>query len=129
MNNRTKGHNFERWVAKELREVFPHIATSRAISKERDDMKVDMMNSNEIFNGVLPHSIQCKSTVKCVNYAELFAEIAALPNTDKIIIHQLTQKQNTRNKVVGVFVIMEFTTYKKLTKSYYERLSSINTSN
>lgn len=127
MNNRDKGHNFERWVAKELKEIFPFIATSRAISKERDDLKIDFINKQEVINGILPHSIQCKSTTKCVNYVEIMKQMATLPNTEKVIIHQLTETVNGRNVKLGVFVILEFSTYKKLIKTYYATTDCSNT--
>ena len=52
MNNRTRGHNLERQVARDLKSFFPYIKTARASSKLLDDCGVDI-------NGV-PFLIQCK---------------------------------------------------------------------
>jgi hypothetical protein len=51
--NRTKGHNLERQVSKDLRTAFPFAKTSRASSKLLDDTGVDL--------NFVPFSIQCKS--------------------------------------------------------------------
>lgn len=50
---RRKGHDFERLVAKRLREVFPLAATSRQESRALDEAEVDIAN--------VPIYIQCKS--------------------------------------------------------------------
>lgn len=50
---RRKGHDFERTVAKQLREVFPLAATSRYESKALDEAEVDIAN--------VPIYIQCKA--------------------------------------------------------------------
>jgi hypothetical protein len=52
--NRTKGHNLERTVASQLREVgFEYARTSRSESKTLDDCGVDICN--------VPFLLQCKS--------------------------------------------------------------------
>lgn len=52
-NNRTKGHNFEREVVRDLKPLFPYTTTSRASSKLLDDCGVDVNN--------VPFLIQCKN--------------------------------------------------------------------
>jgi hypothetical protein len=53
-NARRKGHDFERAVAQNMREIgFEHCVTSRAESKNMDDAGVDLCN--------LPLNIQCKN--------------------------------------------------------------------
>lgn len=51
-NNRTKGHNLERQVTRDLSAFFPFAKTARASSKLLDDCGIDI-------NG-LPFLIQCK---------------------------------------------------------------------
>lgn len=53
MNNRKKGHDLERQVARDLKEEFSFIKTSRAASKLADDCAIDLVFS--------PFLIQCKS--------------------------------------------------------------------
>ncbi len=50
---RRKGHDFERLVAKRLREIYPLAATSRQESRALDEAEVDIAN--------VPVYIQCKS--------------------------------------------------------------------
>lgn len=51
--SRTKGHSFERWVAKELREVFPH-AQRKLEYQVNECVGIDIQNTNEF-------KIQCKA--------------------------------------------------------------------
>lgn len=52
MNNRTRGHNLERQVARDLKFLYPFVKTSRASSKLLDDCGVDI--------NFVPFLIQCK---------------------------------------------------------------------
>lgn len=60
---RRKGHNAERLIAKELKELgYPHAATSRATSKQLDDAKVDI--------NYVPFNIQSKAVDKNLNFRD-----------------------------------------------------------
>ncbi len=52
MNNRRKGHDLERQVVNDLKEIFPYAKTSRATSKLMDDCGIDITGT--------PLLIQCK---------------------------------------------------------------------
>lgn len=52
-NNRKKGHDLERQVARDLKYLFPYVKTSRASSKLLDDCGIDI--------AFAPFLIQCKS--------------------------------------------------------------------
>lgn len=64
-NNRNRGHNYERLIAEELRELgFPGVVTSRSESKSMDDKKVDLIDTeNKLF-----FNPQLKATIKTPDY-------------------------------------------------------------
>lgn len=73
-NVRRIGHNYERKIAKELRDLgFPRAATSRATSRIMDDAKIDI-------NGV-SYNIQCKAVRTGLNVFLVLDEMEkAIPN-------------------------------------------------
>lgn len=70
--NRTAGHNYERQLAKEFRELFDdkHCQTSRYASRLLDDCKVDLDSS--FLN------VQAKNVKDNIKYKELIFDIKAL---------------------------------------------------
>lgn len=63
--NRTAGHNYERQIAKELREMgFTHAKTSRQASRLYDDCKIDIWG--------VPLNIQCKNSKQKLDANEIF---------------------------------------------------------
>ena len=63
--NRTRGHDYERLIANELRELgFPGVVTSRSESKSFDDKKVDLIDTE----GKLFFNPQLKSTINTPDY-------------------------------------------------------------
>ena len=63
--NRTRGHDYERLIANELRELgFPGIVTSRLESKKMDDSKVDLVDTE----GKLYFYPQLKATINTPDY-------------------------------------------------------------
>jgi len=92
-NNRVRGHNFERAIAKLFRTLgFDKTKTSRQASRLLDNSKVDLWG--------LPFNIQCKDGIqKGLSYSKVLSEMRELlainyPETDpqitypKIIIHK-----------------------------------------
>lgn len=63
--NRTRGHDYERLIANELRKLgFPGVVTSRSESKKMDDSKIDLMDpENKLF--FYP---QLKATINTPDY-------------------------------------------------------------
>ena len=91
--NRVAGHNWERECAKLLKAIgFPHVVTSRSENRKRDADKIDLMNTDEYENGVLPYSIQCKTLSTTAPYPKLFSEMKDLKGTMKVVLHKQTQK-------------------------------------
>lgn len=66
--SRRRGCDYERQVAKELRELgFPGVVTSRSESKAMDDKKVDIIDTEH----KLPCNIQTKRTTATPNYFDI----------------------------------------------------------
>ena len=58
--NRTRGHNYERKIVKELKELSgnQNVTTTRYASRKMDDLKIDVYDPDNIF----PCYFQLKST-------------------------------------------------------------------
>ena len=98
--NRTAGHDWEREVIKNLKEIgYSDATSSRYSSRETDDAGIDICNTDNI-------AIQCKNTSKNVDYHK---EIKNM-NTDKkkIIVHKRTQKAGTNFAVKGKYAVVEY---------------------
>lgn len=66
--NRTKGHNFERALAQEFRDLgYVDCRTSRQDSRLLDDSKVDLSR--------IPFNIQAKNVKAGINYAKLMRDM------------------------------------------------------
>lgn len=124
---RSAGHNYERDCAEELRAIgFPHVVTSRAESKGRDDQKIDLMNKDEDQNGRLPYNIQCKNSCQPVSYTQLLVPktiyktdrsgkrkkvIIGMPKVEgimNVIFHKFTDKSDGGKFMTkGEFAILE----------------------
>jgi hypothetical protein len=69
--NRTAGHNYERLLAKEYRELgFPLAKTSRHASKLLDNCKVDIYG--------IPVNLQAKNVKTSIKYQEIFDSMIEL---------------------------------------------------
>jgi hypothetical protein len=89
---RTKGHNYERQIAKEMRELgWPDAATSRYVSQELDDQKVDIARTD-------PFNIQCKAYKNNPQYTKILSEMPEGANYN-IVFHKKPRQ--------GEFVIMK----------------------
>jgi len=90
-NNRAKGHKLERDVVNDFKGLgWSNAKTSRAESKNRDDQKVDLCFTD-------PYNVQCKATIKCINYVEILSEMPVEENAN-IIVNRIKNK--------GDFVIL-----------------------
>jgi len=88
VNGRTKGHAYERALAKKLREMgFEKCTTSRFSSKEMDDKKVDLCG--------LPFNIQAKAVEKlgCVHTI-----LDSMPKEEKLNL--VFHKKNNKGTIV-----------------------------
>lgn len=91
--NRNAGHGWERTCKRILIDIgFPYVVTSRSENRKRDADKIDLMNTDEFENGVLPYSIQCKTLSTTAPYPKLLAEMKDLKGTMKVVMHRQTKK-------------------------------------
>lgn len=106
-NNRTAGHNFEREVTKEFRELgFHACSTSRLESRSRDNAKVDLCNTDEHLHGRLPYNVQCKTIVGNADYRNFLAEMPKGKEVN-VVIHKSTKKTpGGLFKQVGQYAIL-----------------------
>ena len=90
---RRKGHDFERAVAKKLRDLFPLAATSRQESRALDELEVDIAN--------VPIYIQCKSGYERARpkyeliLTRMEEKLAGRPVYPKWVLHKLNGKTKT----------------------------------
>jgi len=80
--NRTAGHNYERILVKEFKELgYQHCCTSRAESKNRDDAGVDLCYSGH-FN------VQAKYTQNAPNMHTLLASMPEEDGQINVVFHK-----------------------------------------
>lgn len=117
--NRTKGHNFERYLAKIFRDLgFPFCKTSRQASRLLDDSKVDL--------AFIPFNVQAKAVERNINYQDIFAEmeealIKNFPPTDAQINHPKIIFHKKGSKKYESVVVMEEKEFIKLLKQIYTK--------
>lgn len=91
--NRSAGHKWERKCVHEfIRIGFPHVVTSRSENRSRDAAKIDLVNKDELVNGVLPYSIQCKTLSTAAPYPKLLSEMGDIAGAIKVVLHKQTKK-------------------------------------
>lgn len=108
--NRSAGHNYEKDIARILRDIgFQYTVTSRSENRSRDGQKVDLCNKDELVNGRLPYNVQCKSAAKSLKYIELLAEMPdCSANTNiNVVLHRKTAKsKGGKFMVKGEYAIL-----------------------
>ena len=109
--NRTAGHNFERAIVIELKEIgYEDVVTSRAESRNMDNAGVD------IFGKDFPYYIQCKNSKTYQKLHELIT--SELLPTDKptIVFQRKTRKVTTKFVTEGDYVSMKKEVFYELLK-------------
>lgn len=93
--NRVAGHNWELECVKIFKNIgYPSVVTSRSENKKRDADKIDLMNTDEIENGLFPYSVQCKTQTITAPYPKLLSEMKNFKNAIKVILHKQTKKSD-----------------------------------
>lgn len=121
--NKQRGSNFERKIAKELRELgFQGCVTSRAESKSTDDNKVDIIDKNK----QLPFDmqIQTKKTSSTPSYFGI-REQSTVDKESFVIIWSKTARKGEKMMTVGDCVMLPKSMFYKLIKNYAENNRSI----
>ena len=114
--NKQRGNNFERKIAKELRELgFTGCVTSRSESKSTDDNKVDIIDKGK----QLPFDmqIQTKKTSSTPSYFGI-REQSTVDNESFVIIWSKTERKGEKMMTVGDCVMMDLKMFYKLIKPY-----------
>ncbi len=107
-NNRAKGHKLERDVVNDFKAMGCKDAmTSRAGDRSKDNQKIDILN--------VPINIQCKSTIKCVNYVNLIAEMPQPPENRvmNVVFNRIKNK--------GEYVILQKDAFMSLMRMFINR--------
>lgn len=117
-NNRNRGHNYERLIAEELRELgFPGVVTSRSESKSMDDKKVDLIDTeNKLF-----FNPQLKATIKTPDYFGIAKEC---PLKDKpfVIFWKKIKTTESTFRSEGEIVMLPKAFFYDLIKHYNDDL-------
>lgn len=106
--NRTAGHNWEREVIQDFKDIgFTNAVSTRYGSKLLDDSGIDIMN-------VGTFSVQCKNEARKIDYPKVLDHIQAV-DTIKVICHKLTKK-SPKGKFVtqGKYVILSYDSFIKI---------------
>ncbi len=104
--NRVAGNNLERSLVKDFSPYYPHVATSRNVSRVRDAEKVDLAHTDELAYGRFPYNIQAKNYARAVKYPKILSELPRIPGIINVVIHKQTQKVNSRFMPVGTYAIL-----------------------
>lgn len=123
--NRAAGHNFELLCARLFREVgYPDVVTSRSSNRNRDALKIDLVNRDEVASGRLVWAVQCKNVKGHVKYGQLLEEMPTEVGIKKVVLHKSTKKVNNRFVEQGKYAILyldDFMDMVKRLKEYESR--------
>ena len=100
-NNRRKGHDFERRIAKLLRDIYPDIQTARYASRETDDNGIDFVNTGYV-------DIQAKTLKRRPNLEQVFDAM----KTDKCKV--FIYKDNKHRSPRGEYAVLRLEDLLKL---------------
>ena len=113
---RRKGHEFERKIAQELRDLgYTGVVTSRSESKSMDDKKVDLIDTENRLKCLL----QLKSTQATPNYFKIREECPIKDAPFCIIWRKIKPTQSTFRSD-GELVMLDKDFFYKLIQKYYE---------
>jgi len=125
--NRASGHKFERDCANEFRKVgFVNCVTSRSANRARDNQGIDLVNQDEILHGRLPWSVQCKNVKGHLTYGKILSEMPKEANIVNVILHNQTEKVNSRFITKDKFAILYMTDFMKMVNKLRKYESTIS---
>lgn len=118
--NQTAGHDWERDVAKMLRNsgIHPYVVTCRSTNRTRDGQGIDFCNTEEAVHGRMLDDIQAKTTTKVPDFVELLAGIKQYDVMDErvpVVFWRKTGKSPSgRFMVQGLYAMCYLEDYLKL---------------
>lgn len=118
--NRTKGNSLERAVVNDLKNIgFIGCVTSRSESKNKDNNKIDIIDTNND----LPTNIQVKYLCNCPNYFTISSEC-----TDKSKPFSIVWKKSTKDgsNSPGTIAMIPYSYFLDLLKTEFEYKKLIN---
>jgi hypothetical protein len=111
--NRTAGHNYERSIVRELKELgYKGVKSSRSESRNMDNSGVDIFD----VTGALPIYIQCKSSITRPNYGLLLNNPDTPVDRPLVLFHKYTHRTDKRFCSTGEYVIIKKKDFLKLFK-------------
>lgn len=111
--NRSAGHNYERKIAKELKELgFEGIVTSRAESRNMDNSGVDIFDPTNSFKFFIQNKVY-KSYPKLY---ELIFDKKVNKDKPMLVFHKKVEKKGDRFYTQGEFVSMSKETFYNILK-------------
>lgn len=117
-NHRAAGYDYELTVRNWFRAIgYPHLVTSRSESRSRDNLKIDLINRDEVTNGRIPYDIQVKNVCHHLKYKEILDEIKPTKNIIRVIFHKLTEKTGKTKTIFvhkGHYAIMHADDFLKM---------------
>lgn len=111
--NKNRGNEYERKIAKELKELGFNTVTSRSESKRTDDNKIDIID----LDANLPCFIQLKRTIQTPNYLNIREE-SSVDNEKFVIIWSKQEKKEVNICSKGEIVLMDKKLFYELIKPY-----------
>jgi len=100
--SRTKGHNYERKIIKELTELgFKGLKSSRSESKNLDNAKIDIAETED----KLPCYIQCKNTQNTPSVKNINEEVG-YKDKPLAILWNIQEKKETNCVSLGEYAII-----------------------
>lgn len=112
-NSRRRGHDYERLIAKELKEMGFDVVTARSESRNMDNKGIDIF-------GNIPFHIQCKLSKDRPNYHNLITSPLLQDEVKSLVVfHKLATKSHKRFMTQGEYVTMT-------KKQFYELIELLN---
>lgn len=112
-SNKRRGSDYERQIAKELREFGYDMVTSRSESKAMDDMKIDLIDKSNTF----PAYCQIKRTIKYPNFIEI-EKSCPLKDKEMILFWNVQRATDSTFRSDGELVIMNKKFFYELLNAY-----------
>ena len=96
--SRRRGHDFERKIVKELKELGFKAGSSRSESRSMDSKGVDIISED------FPFYVQCKCSCNSVNYGKL---LSVIPDEKiPVVFHRKTKRRDKNFIVEGEVKMM-----------------------